>query len=93
MLFQLIDGRSGNTDDDIKVMPHLEDVGPTAIKQNKIAFHQHACTLFGKTLFPKRRRNVLLPDMNLERKAKNAERIGVIVANQSFGDCASGHSG
>ena len=38
ILLQLIDGRSGNTDV-IKVMSHLEDVGPPAIKQNKIAFH------------------------------------------------------
>ena len=38
ILFQLIDERSGVTDF-IKVKSHLEDAGPSVIKQNKIAFH------------------------------------------------------
>ena len=38
ILFQLIDGRSGVTDV-IKVKSHLEDAGPSVIKQNKIACH------------------------------------------------------
>ena len=38
ILYQLIDGRSGVTDV-IKVESHLEDAGPSVIKQNKIAFH------------------------------------------------------
>ena len=65
--FQLIDERSGVTDF-IKVKSHLEDAGPSVIKQNKIAFQPHA--------------RKLLPDMNLERKAKWAERAGVGVAKR-----------
>ena len=33
----MIDGRSGNNV--IKVKSHWDDVGPSALKQNKIAFH------------------------------------------------------
>ena len=43
ILFQLIDERSGVTDV-TKVKPHLEDVGPSAITQNKIGFHH----IFGR---------------------------------------------
>ena len=38
ILVQLIDGRSDNTDV-IKVKSHMEHVGPSVIKQNKIACH------------------------------------------------------
>ena len=38
ILFQLIDGRSGVTDV-IKVKSHLENAGPSVIKQNKFALH------------------------------------------------------
>ena len=47
VLFHLIDGRSGHTDA-VKVKSHLEDAGPTAIKQNKIAFHHMLCKPFGR---------------------------------------------
>ena len=52
ILFQLIDGRSGVTDV-IKVKSHLEDAGPSVIKQNKIAFHHmlaNSLSGSGKTL-------------------------------------------
>ena len=40
ILFQLIDERSGVTDFiKVKSRSHLEDDGPSVIKQNKIAFH------------------------------------------------------
>ena len=44
ILFQLIDGRSGVTDV-IKVKSHLENAGPSVIKQNKFALHhcKNAC--------------------------------------------------
>ena len=44
ILFQLIDERSGVTDV-MKAMSHLEDVGPSAITQNKIFFHMLAYSL------------------------------------------------
>ena len=50
ILFQFIDGRSGNTVV-IKVKSHLEDVGPTAIKQNKIAFQHRSCGRGGGETF------------------------------------------
>ena len=68
ILFQLIDERNGITDF-IKVKSHLEDFGPSVIKQNRIAFHH---------MLARR----LLPDLNLERKAKWAERVGVGVAKR-----------
>ena len=67
ILSQLIEERCGVTDV-IKVKSHLEDVGQSVTTQNKIGFHQAA----------KR----LLSDLNLERKAKKAERIGIGVSKR-----------
>ena len=82
ILFQLIDERSGVTDF-IKVKSPLEDAGPSVIKQNKIAFHHMlANSLAG----------VVAEDLNLERKAKWAERVGV-GGGETIGFGASGHLG
>ena len=78
IFFQPIDGRSGVTDV-IKVKSHLEDAGPSVIKQNKIAFH-HMLANSPADVVAKEAAKRLLPDLNLERKAKKAERIGVEVA-------------
>ena len=67
IFFHLIDGRSRHTDD-TKVESHLEDVGPPAIKQNKIAFHHMLANLADVVAEEAAKR--LLPDTNLERKAK-----------------------
>ena len=80
ILFQFIDEHSGNTDV-IKVKSHLEDVGPTSIKQNKIAFHHMLSNSLADFVAEEAVKR-LLPDMNLERTAKNAERIGVSVAKR-----------
>ena len=74
IIFQLIDGRSGFTDV-IKVKSHLEDVCPTAFKQNKIHLH-HMLTNSLADVVAKEAAKRLLPDTDLERKAKKAERIG-----------------
>ena len=67
ILFQVIDERSGVTDV-IKVKSHLEDVGPSVITQNKIGFqHMFANSLADVAEEAAKR---LLPDLNLERKAK-----------------------
>ena len=80
ILFQLIDARSGVTDA-IKVKSHLEDVGPSVIAQNKIGFHRMlANSLAGVVAEEAAER--LLPDLNLERKAKKAERIRIGVAKR-----------
>ena len=77
ILFQLIDERSGF----IKVKSHLEDAGPSVIKQNKIAFHHMlANSLAGVVAEEAAKR--LLPDWNLERKSKWTERVGVGVAKR-----------
>ena len=75
ILFQLIDGRSG-VNDVIKVKSHLEDAGPSVIKQNKIAFHHMLANALADVVAEEAAKR-LLPDLNLERKAKVAERIGV----------------
>ena len=75
ILFQLIDGRSGVTDF-IKVKSHLEDAGPSVIKQNKIAFHHMLANSLADVVAEEVAKR-LLPDLNLERKAKWAERVGV----------------
>ena len=80
ILFQLIDGRSGVTDV-IKVKSHLEDAGPSVIKQNKIAFHHLLANSLADVVAEEAAKR-LLPDLNLERKAKKAERIGVGVAKR-----------
>ena len=78
--FQLIDERSGVTDF-IKVKSHLEDAGPSAIKQNKIAFHHMLANSLADVVAEEAAKR-LLPDLNLERKAKRAERVGVGVAKR-----------
>ena len=75
ILLQLIDERNGVTDF-IKVKSLLEDAGPSVIKQNKIACnHMLANSLTDVVAEEAAKR--FLPDLNLERKAKRAERIGV----------------
>ena len=78
ILFQLIDDRSGATDV-IKVKSHLEDVGPSDITQNKIGF-QHMLANSLADVVAEEAAKRLLPDLNLEREAKKAERIGIGVA-------------
>ena len=68
ILFQLIDGCSGFTCV-IKVKSHLEDVGPSAITQNKIGFH-HMLANSLPDVVAEEAPIRLLPDLNLERKAK-----------------------
>ena len=80
ILFQLIDEHSGVTDF-IKVKSHLEDAGPSAIKQNKIAFHHMLANSLADVVAEEAAKR-LLPDLNLERKAKWAERVGFGVAKR-----------
>ena len=81
ILFRLIDGRSGKTEV-IKVKSHKENVGPSAIQQDKIAFHHMRGEIPWRMSWPRRQRNVLQPDMNFDQKAKRAERTGVSVAKR-----------
>ena len=74
ILFQLIDGR-------IKVKSHLEDVGPPAIKQNKIEYHHMLANSLADVVAEEAAKR-LFPDVNLEREATKAERIGVRVAKR-----------
>ena len=81
ILFHLIDERSGVTDF-IKVKSHLEDAGPSAIKQNnKIAFHHMLANSLADVVAEEAAKR-LQPDLNLERKAKWAERVGIGVAKR-----------
>ena len=64
-LFRLIDGHSGKTYV-IKVKSHLEDDGPSAIQQNKIAFHQMLANSLADVVAEEAARR-LVPDMNLEQ--------------------------
>ena len=80
ILFQLIDERSGVTDF-IKVKSHLEDAGPSAIKQNKIAFHHMLANSLADVVAAEVAKR-LLPDLNLERTAMCAERVGFGVAKR-----------
>ena len=80
ILFQLLDGRRGVTDV-IKVKSHLEDAGPSVIKQNKIAFHHMLANSLADVVAEEAAERQL-PDLNLERKAKKDERIGVGVAKR-----------
>ena len=80
ILFQLIDERSGVTDV-IKVKSHLEDVGPSVITQNKIGFHHTLANPLADVMAEEAAKR-LLPDLNLNRKAKKAERIGIGVAKR-----------
>ena len=75
IFFQLIDGRSGVTDV-LKVKSHLEDVGPPVITQNKIGFHHMLANSLADVVAEVAAKR-LLADLNLERKAKKAERIGI----------------
>ena len=67
ILFQLINGSSGNADV-TKAKSHLEDVGPPAIKQNKIAFHHMLANSLADVVAEGAAKHVL-PDMKLERQA------------------------
>ena len=59
----------------------FSDAGLSVIRQNKIAFHHMlANSLAGAVAEEAAKR--LLPDLNLERKAKWAERVGVGVAKR-----------
>ena len=80
ILFQLIDERSQVTDV-IKVKSHLEDVGPSVITQNKIGFHHMLANSLADVVAEEAAER-LLPDLNLERKAKKAERVGIGVAKR-----------
>ena len=73
ILFQLIDERSGVTDFN-KVKSHLEDAGPSVIKQNKVAFHHMQANSLADLVAEETAKR-LLPDLNQERKAKWAERV------------------
>ena len=64
-LFRLIDGHSGKTYV-IKIKSHLEDDGPSAIQQNKIAFHQMLANSLADVVAEEAARR-LVPDMNLEQ--------------------------
>ena len=80
ILFQLIDERSGVTDF-IKVKSHLEDSVPSVIKQNRIAFHHMLANSLADVVAEEAAKR-LLPDLNLERKAKWTEHVGVGVAKR-----------
>ena len=73
--FRLIDGCDGKTDV-IKVKSHLEDDGPSVIKQKKIAFHHLLANSLADVAAEKAAMRVL-PDM----KART-ERTGVGVAKR-----------
>ena len=80
ILFRLISGRSGKTDV-IKVKSHLEDDGPSVIKQNRIAFHHMLANSLADVVAEESAKR-LSPDMNLEQKAKWAEHTEVSVAKR-----------
>ena len=75
ILFRCITRRSGKTYV-IQVKSHLEDDSPSAIKQNKIAFHQMQANSLADVVAEEAATR-LLPEMNLEQKSKWAERTGV----------------
>ena len=68
---------SSGVADVIKVKSHLEDVGYHA-KQDRLPPHANSLADVVAEEAAKR----LLPDLNLERKAKKAERIGIGVAKR-----------
>ena len=80
ILFQLIDEGSGVTDV-IKVKSHLEDVGPSVITQSKIGVHHMLANSLADEVAEEAAKRLLL-DLNLEREAKKAERIGIGVAKR-----------
>ena len=73
IFFQLTKGRSGVTDV-IKVKSHLEDMGPSVIKQNKIAFHHMLANSLADVVAEEAAKR-LLPDLNLERQAKRLNAL------------------
>ena len=73
-------GRSEVTDV-IKVKSHLEDEGPSVITQNKIGLHHMLANSLADVVAEEAAKR-LLPDLNLERKAKKAGRIGIGVAKR-----------
>ena len=75
ILFRLKYGRSGKTEV-IKVKSHLEDVGPSAIQQDKIAFHHMLANSLADVVAEEAAKR-LLPDMTFHQKAERAERTGV----------------
>ena len=62
-------------------MSSKSDVGPSVITQNKIGFHHMPAHSLADVVVEKAAKR-LLPDLNLERKAKKAERIGIGVAKR-----------
>ena len=80
ILFHLIDERSGVTDV-IKVKSHLGDVGPSVITQNKTGFRHMLANSLADVVAEEAAKR-LLNDLNLERNAKKAERIGIGVAKR-----------
>ena len=76
----LIDERSGVTDV-IKVKSHLEDEGPSVITQNKVGFHHMLANSLADVVAEEAAKRLLL-DLNLERKAKKAELVGIGVAKR-----------
>ena len=81
ILFDLIDERSGVTDV-IKVKSHLEDEGPSVITQNKTRSAFTTCLQTLWQIVAEEAAKRLLPDLNLEREAKKAERVGIGVAKR-----------
>ena len=65
-----------------KVKSLLEDAGPSVIKQNRIVFHHMLANSLADVEAEEAAKR-LLPDLNLERKAKWAERVGVEVAKRT----------
>ena len=65
----------------IKVKSHLEDVGPSVIMQSKIGFHHMLGNSLADVVAEEAAKR-LLPDLNVDRKAKKAERIGIGVAKR-----------
>ena len=58
-----------------------KDAGPSVIKQNRIAFHHMLANSLADVVAEEAAKR-LLPDLNLECKAKWAERVGVGVAKR-----------
>ena len=56
-------------------------MGPSVITQNKIGFHHRLANSVADVVAEEAAKR-LLPDLNLERKAKKAERIGIGVAKR-----------
>ena len=59
----------------------MGDAGPSVSTQNKIGFHHMLANSLADVVAEEAAKR-LLPDLNLERKAKKAERIGIGVAKR-----------